>query len=137
MATFLTASINSSPTLPLKAGADIEDVRFKALKFDANGNVVLASTAGEAFLGIAIPTTGDAEGKVKTGADVNVQIKDIGMAMAGAEVAAGAALATNAEGKLVTATAGQFVIGYALAPATAAGDIIEVQIAKGYCPTAG
>ena len=133
--TFLLASINPSPTVPVKAGADIDDVRFKAVKFDGNGNAVLASTAGEVFLGIALPTTGDPVGKVKAGDDLDIQIKDMGTAVAGGAVAAGDPLAVNANAQLVKASAGNFVIGYAMTAAAEAGDIITIQIAKGYCPT--
>lgn len=135
MKAYLTASINNSATLAIKAGAEIADVRFKAVKLDENGKAVLASVAGEAFLGIAIPTTGNAEGKVATGDIVDIQIKDIGMAMAGAAVEAGKPLTTDANGKLVAAASGNFIIGYALTAAAADGDIISVQVAKGYYPT--
>ena len=133
--TYLLASINNSPTVSIKAGADIDDVRFKAVKYDANGNAVLTSTAGEAFIGIALPTTGDAVGKVKKGDDLDIQIKDMGMAVAGGAFAVGSPLAANNAGQLVKATAGNFIIGYALEAATQAGDIIPVQVAKGYYPT--
>lgn len=133
--TYLLASINPSATVLVKAAAAIEDVRYRAVKFDENGGLVLASTAGETFLGIAIPTTGDAIGKVAVGDGVDVQIKEMGMAMAGGAVVAGAPLTTDANGKLVTAAAGNFVIGYAIDSAAADGDIIQIQIAKGYYPT--
>lgn len=136
MATYLAASINNSPTISRKAGADITDVRFKAVKFDSNGNVVLASASTDVVLGIAIPTTGDADGKVKTGEDIDIQIKEMGMAMAGSAIAVGAAVASDANGKVATAAAGDFIIGYALEAAAAANDIITIQIAKGYYPTA-
>ena len=135
MSTYLNFSINNSSTLPVKAGAEIADVRFKAVKLDANGNAVLASVAGEAFLGIAIPTTGNAEGKVVAGDTVDVQIKDIGLAMAGAAFEAGKPLTTDANGKLVAAVSGNFIIGYALTASAADGDIIQVQVAKSYYPT--
>ena len=135
MKAYLTASINNSATLAIKAGAEIADVRFKAVKLDAYGNAVLASVKGEAFLGIAIPTTGNAEGKVAKGGIIDVQIKDIGLAVAGAAVEAGKPLTTDANGKLVAAASGNFIIGYALDAAKADGDIISVQVAKGYYPT--
>ena len=135
MKAYLTASINNSATLAIKAGAEIADVRFKAVKLDTDGNAVLASVKGEAFLGIAIPTTGNAEGKVAKGGIIDVQIKDIGLAVAGAAVEAGKPLTTDANGKLVAAASGNFIIGYALDAAKADGDIISVQVAKGYYPT--
>ena len=135
MPTFLNNQINPTPTLFAKAGAAIDDVRFKVVKFDENGNAVLATAGTDVILGIAIATTGDANGKVAVGDQVDVQIKEIGLAMAGGAIAAGVPVAAGADGKLVTAAAGNFVLGYAITPATADGDIFQVQIAKGYCPT--
>ena len=132
--TYLANQINSSPTLFGKAGAVVEDIRFKAVTFNAEGKVILAE-AGKEALGIAIATTGDPVGKVAIGDQVDIQIKDIGLAMAGGAVAAGASVAIGANGKLVTAASGNFVLGYAITAAKADGDIIQVQIAKGYYPT--
>ena len=136
MPTYLNNQINPTPTLFEKAGAAIEDVRFKVVKFDANGKVVLATAGTDVILGIAIATTGDANGKVAIGDQVDVQIKEIGLAMAGGKIAAGSPVSAGAGGKLVTAASGNFVLGYAITAAEADGDIFQVQIAKGYCPTA-
>lgn len=132
--TYLANQINSSPTLFGKAGAAVADIRFKAVTFNAEGKVILAE-AGKEALGIAIATTGDPVGKVAIGDQVDIQIKDIGLAMAGGAVAAGASVAIGADGKLVAAASGNFVLGYAITAAKADGDIIQVQIAKGYYPT--
>ena len=136
MPTFLNNQINPSPTRYTKAGAAIEDVRFKAVKFDENGNTVLATAGTDVILGIAIATTGNANGKVAVGDQVDVQIKECGYAMAGGKIAVGSPVAAGADGKLVTAASGNFVLGYAITAASADGDIFEIQIAKGYCPTA-
>lgn len=132
--TYLANQINSSPTLFGKAGAVVDDIRFKAVTFNAEGKVILAEEGKEA-LGIAIATTGDPVGKVAIGDQVDIQIKDIGLAMAGGEVKAGSPVAVGANGKLVTAASGNFILGYAVTAAKADGDIIQVQIEKGYYPT--
>lgn len=133
--TYLANQINSSPTLFGKAGAVVEDIRFKAVTFNDEGKVILAE-AGKPALGIAIATTGNPVGKVAVGDQVDIQIKDIGLAMAGGEVKAGAPVTIGADGKLVTAASGNFILGYAVTAAKADGDIIQIQIAKGYYPTA-
>lgn len=133
--TYLANQINSSPTLFGKAGAVVEDIRFKAVTFNDEGKVILAE-AGKPALGIAIATTGDPVGKVAVGDQVDIQIKDIGLAMAGGEVKAGAPVTIGTDGKLVTAASGNFILGYAVTAAKADGDIIQIQIAKGYYPTA-
>lgn len=121
--------INESATIVGKAGATMTtptDVRCKAVKFDANGDIVLAG-AGEVCVGIAIITNDET---VKAGEDIDIQVKEMGVAIAGAEIKAGAELAAGADGKLVTASAGQFVVATALESAAAAGKFIRVQISK-------
>ena len=135
MSTYLNHVINASPTVTFPVAAEIEDARLLAIKLNAEGKAAVCTTAGEAFLGLGLHTTGDAEGKVKTGEWVDILVKDIGYGIAGAAVVAGKPLATDATGKLVEAAAGNFVIGYALTSAKNAGDHIQVQIAKGYLPT--
>lgn len=103
------------------------------MKF-SSGNVVLCSVAGEAALGVGILTNDET---IASGQDVDIQIKDIGVVCAGAAIAKGAELAVDANGKFVTATAGQFVVGIALEAATAAGIMIRAQICRlGYKPAA-
>ncbi len=128
---FFGTSINESSTINIKSAADVADVRGKAIKFDENGNAVVASTAGEVILGIALITTGDPDGKINTGDGVDIQIKDCGIAISGGTITAGAALAVDANGKLVTATDGDFVIGYALASAET-DDFVSIQISKSF-----
>ena len=127
---YTATQINTSPTIVGKAGAAMTapvDVRGKAIKFDAAGDVVVASTAGETVMGIAILTNDET---VKAGQDIDIQVKEIGVALAGAEIKAGAELAVDATGALKTATAGQFVVATALEAAAAAGKFIRVQITK-------
>ena len=135
MSTYLNHVINASPTVIFPTAAEIEDARLLAIKLDADGKAAVCSVAGEAFLGLGLHTTGDANGKVGAGECVDILVKDIGYGIAGAAVGAGKPLACDASGKLVEATAGQFVIGYAMTAAKNAGDHIQVQIAKGYLPT--
>ncbi len=52
--TYLATSINDSAVITEKAGAALDDVRGKAVKYDTAGNVVLCSTAGEAAIGIGL-----------------------------------------------------------------------------------
>lgn len=119
--------INPSPTIVGKAGAAITDVRGKAVKFNSSGKLVLCSTANEEFIGVALVTNDE---NIASGQDIDVQIKDIGVAVAGGAIAAGDPLATDANGKLVkTTTSGAFVIGHALADA-ASGALVRFAYAK-------
>lgn len=119
--------INTSATIVGKAASAITDPRGKAVKFDSNGKFVLASTAGETFIGIGIVTNDEA---IAAGQDVDVQVKDIGVGLAGGSISAGDSLTCDANGKLVKATTdGQFCIGYALEAATS-GKLLRLQIDK-------
>ena len=125
------AAINESPTISELAGAAMTSPAMKAVKYDSSGNIVFA-TAGALVAGLLLPS---AEDSVASGDRVDVQIKDIGLWIAGAAVAKGAELASDANGKAVTAAAGDFIAAIALEAASAAGKVIKVQIVKlGYKP---
>ena len=116
--------INDSPTIVAKAAADIASGAFLAAKLTDSG--VAVSGAGEAAIGLFSPETESP----KAGEDATVQVKDIGLAKTGAAVNAGDLLASDASGKLIKATSGKFILAAALETATAADQIISVQICK-------
>lgn len=119
--------INTSATIVEAAGAKA-DFRGKAVKYDENGKVVLAG-AGEAAIGVVIITNAE---ESNVGDDVDIQVKEIGLGKAGEAITKGTELAASADGSLVKATSGQFVIGVALDSAAAAGKYIKMQIVKYY-----
>ena len=116
--------INDSATIVAKAAADITDGAFKAVKLTATG--ISIAGAGEAAIGILIPETESP----KAGEVVNVQVKDIGLVIVGAAVAPGDLLASDANGKLIKAASGKFVIAQALEEAAEADCIITAQVCK-------
>lgn len=131
-------NINDSPVIVGTMNAATTGARFKAVKFNSSGKIVVCSTAGEAALGILI-SQGEAD--VAASEEVTVQIKDIAFGTAGAAVAAGDLVATDADGKLqkaVGTTASQYIVGMALTAASAAGKIIQVNLTAGggYLPKA-
>lgn len=126
--TYLATSINDSAVITEKAGAAIADVRGKAVKYDASGNVILCATAGEAAIGIGIMTNDETTAQ---GTDVDIQVKEIGLVLTGGAVAKGDELTTDANGKLVKATTdGQYIIAVAMEAAAAAGAYIKAQMVK-------
>lgn len=128
---YFGTTINDSPVIAGVAASDMTGAEFLAVKFNENGKIVKASTAGEKALGLL----GAADGDKKTGDTVTVQIKECALWKLGATVTAGAELATDASGKAVTATAGNYVLAIAL-EAGEADSVIKVQIVKsGYIPT--
>lgn len=127
--------INPSPTIVEQAGAAIADVRNRIMKYDANGNVVLATAGTDIPVGIAIieagynDISGVESGKVAVGDDVDILVKDMGVVLAGATIKKGQEIAAGANGMAAVAAAGDYVLGIALDNAQA-GEFLVVQISK-------
>ncbi len=100
-----TSSINESPVIYMEAGAALEDIRGKAIKYDENGKAVLAA-AGDFAVGIAIISNDE---NVSVGDGITVQIRAIGLVKTGAAVKAGDALSPGEGGALVPAASGAFI----------------------------
>lgn len=124
---FNGTQINSSVTIVEKAGADIADCRNRILKYDGEGNVVLAASGTDIPIGVALieagcnDITGQESGKIAAGDDVDIQIKDIGYVLAEADISKGSEVAAGADGKAVAAVAGDYVLGIALSKASENG----------------
>lgn len=123
---YLSTGINDSPTIVGKATSAITKGAFHAVKFDANGGIVLAGS-GEKSVGLLIATTPEA---VAAGEDVTVQIKEIGLWKTAAAVKAGDELTVGTAGAAKVAATGDYVLAEALEAAEAPGAVIKVQIVK-------
>lgn len=127
--------INQSVTIVEQAGAEIADVRNRIMKYDGNGNVVLATAGTDIPVGIAIieagynDISGVESGKVVSGADVDIQIKDMGVVLAGATIKKGQEVTAGAGGLAAVAASGNYVLGIALENAEA-NEYVVIQIAK-------
>ncbi len=117
------SGINQSPTVCLTAASALTAPQGLALKLTSSG-VALPSAGGD-VVGLAIVSNPDS---VAAGGRVDIQVKDIGIWVAGGSFAAGALLATDAAGKAVSATAGDYIVARALTAASAAGDLVRVQL---------
>ena len=132
---FNGVQINQSVTIVEAAGADIADCRNRIMKYDDNGNVVLAEAGTDIPVGVALieagynDISGVESGKVAKDDDVDIQIKDIGFVLAGAEINKGQEVAAGAGGKAVVAVAGDYVLGIALSKVAADG-YCKIQFAK-------
>lgn len=128
--TYLGSSINESPTIVLSAGEKLENARGIALA--VKDGAVVKPAAGAHVIGISLIETDET---VEQGADVDIQVKDIGKWAAGGEIAVGMELAADADGRAVEAKAGDFIVGMALSSASSAGTWVKAQIIKaGYKP---
>lgn len=127
--------INQSATIVEKAGAAIDDVRNLIMKYDANGDVVLATAGTDKPVGIALieagynDMTGAEAGKVAIGDPVDILVKDMGVVLAGADIKKGDEVAAGANGMAAVASTGDYVLGIAL-DAAAAGEYLNIQITK-------
>ena len=114
---YMTTATNQSPLIRESMGAAASVARGKALKFNSDGNAVLAGK-GEAAIGIVAISNDE---NLQTGDGVDIQIKDRGVVLSGAAFAKGAALAADKDGAFVTAEAGDHVLAIALEKAAKAG----------------
>ena len=121
--TYLATSINESPVITDKAAAEIADVRGKAVAY-ADGKIALAG-AGAKVIGVGIMTNDE---KIAKDADVDIQVKDIGLVLAGGAITKGAELASDKDGKFVPAASGNYVAAIALEDAAAAGVYIKARL---------
>lgn len=130
--TFIGSTINESATVTFKAKEKLEGVQGIALAL-SEGKLALP-TAGANVMGLSLFTN---DAAADAGSSLTIQVKDIGKWIAGGTIAAGDELATDAAGKAVKATDGQFIVGIALSAAAAAGTVVSVQLTKsGYKPKA-
>lgn len=129
--TYFGTSINESPTITLPAKEKLENVQGIALAI--SDGALVKPTAGANVIGLSLFTNDET---IAAGDDITVQVKDIGKWITAEAIAVGDELTTDATGKAVKAADGNFITAVALSKATAAGDVIKVQIIKaGYKPT--
>lgn len=130
---YFGATINESSTIAAKAGAELRDAVFLGVKYNEKGEAVLCGK-GEAAIGVVLPETPAA---AAAGDDITVQIKNIGYGRAGGAVSAGAKVAVDADGKFVTAAAGDFIVGIAMSAAAKADALFQIDFCKCGYETAG
>lgn len=119
---YINASISNSPTIVGERKEEIKDVAHTFVKFDSDGKLEQAGT-GEVAIGIVIGLVED-EDTMYT-----VQIKDMGLIKAGAEIKVGQAIAVGDNGKAKVATTGEYIMGYCTRGA-AEGGLAQIQITK-------
>ena len=129
------AQFNQSISIAEMAGAAIEDVRNLIMKYDGNGNVVLATAGTDIPIGVATiesgynDITGKEAGKVEVGDQIDILIKDRVVVLTGAAIKKGQEVAAGDDGLAVVAASGDYVLGFALGNAEE-GEYLEVQISK-------
>ena len=120
----LNSFINNSSTIVERAGANLADPAHKAVKYDGDGNVVLAD-GGEAAIGVILSSSPD---PIPQGGQVHILVKNIGLLSAAGAIKKGDLVTINADGQGIVATSGSFIFGRAFTDAAAAGEVVQVQI---------
>lgn len=123
---YLNAFMNNSATIREVAGAEIKNAAHKAVSYNADGKVILPAAAGDPAVGFILSDTLD----LADGDETNILIKDIGLGEASAAIAKGAAVTVTTAGTLAKAESGNFILGFAMTAASAAGELIQVQLTK-------
>lgn len=106
----------------LTASADLRTHQYKFAKVSGAGTATVAAASTDAVVGVI-------QNKPNTGEEVELTVLGVTKVVAGAAVAAGAEVMSDASGRAITAAAAagaNRVLGYALDAASAAGEIITV-----------
>lgn len=99
--------------------------QYRGVKLDANGKVVLCGLADVDFLGVLMDDPGVDE-------SATVIVRDAVKVAAGAAVARNADVTTDANGRFITAVAGQWSVGIATEAAGAVvGTLFTVELRPG------
>ena len=86
---------------------------------------------GDPAIGILLSdTAANDSGVSKAGTEVDVLIKDIGLALAGGAIKKGEHLTATTTGAVQKAAAGNFILGIAMTATTAAGELVQIQMTK-------
>jgi len=128
---YLNAFMNNSATIRDVLAADVTDAPHKAVAYDADGKLALPAADGDPAIGILLSdTAADDSGVSKAGTEVDVLIKNIGLALAGGAVKKGDRVTANTAGAVVKAASGNFILGVAMTEATAEGELVQIQLTK-------
>ncbi len=108
-----------------EASADLSARQYHAVKIIAGGRTTFTDILGEYALGIL-------QNRPRVGEAAAVCVAGTTFASADAAIAEGAEIAVQNNGRIRTATIGNYVLGRALEPALATGNIIEIILDGGY-----
>lgn len=111
---------NNPQRRPYVAGADLSSKRYYAVKLGTDAQEVVLCGDGEKAVGLL-------QNKPVENKGATVAVGGVAKGIAGGVIAKGAQVASDGNGKLVTAASGDFVIGTAEV-LTADGDIFPVDL---------
>lgn len=138
---YLNAFINNSATIRDITAADITNAPHKAVAYNSDGKLALPAADGNPAIGIILSDTSayDSDNGLvtKAGTEIDVLIRHIGLIEAGEAIAKGDLLTVSTTGQAKKAAGGNFILGIAMTAASAAGELVQIQITQsGYAGTA-
>lgn len=116
------SKMHESFTWAALAAADLSEKLHYFAKADTGGTINLAADGG--------PVIGTIIEAAASGAQVTVQFGGIGKVITAENIAVGAILASDTNGKAVAAAAGDWVVGIAIA-AVSSGELVPFIFASG------
>lgn len=129
---YLNAFINNSTTIRDVLAADVQDAPHKVLAYNTDGKLALPAADGDPAIGIILSDApANDSGVTPSGTEVDVLIRHIGLAEAGAAVAKGDFVTATTDGAIRKAAAGEYILGIAMTAASAAGELAQVYITHG------
>lgn len=113
-------------SMSLEASADLSAFQHHFVEVDSNGQLTISNSAGESVFGV-LQNDPDAEGVAGS-----VMKTGVSKVVAGAAIAAGALVQTNASGRAITAASGDFVVGRTIDAVGADGEVVSVALGENH-----
>lgn len=113
-------------TMSLEASADLSAFQHHCVEVDSNGEITISNSAGESVFGI-LQNDPNAQGVAGS-----IMKDGVSKVVAGAAIAAGALVQTNASGRVITVGSGDFVVGRALDAVGADGELVSVALGENH-----
>lgn len=111
-----------------KSGADLSALQYCLLKFGADSTHLVKAAAAEKCMGVLMNVPQNSAEK-----DIEVAVDGGAKVIAGDVVTLGASVTSDANGKLVVATTGQWAIGVAM-DSGVLGDVVPIIINRHTAP---
>ncbi len=104
-----------------RAAADLSALQFRFVVLNASGFIAQNITVGGLVIGVL-------QNKPGNNQPAEVMVTGVSKVVAGAAVPEGAAVTSDAVGRVVPAAAGNYRIGVAVSAAAGAGEVISVRL---------
>lgn len=126
---YLNAFINNSATIRDVLAADLTDAPHKAVGYNGDGKLAVPAADGDPVIGIILSDApANDSGITRAGTEIDVLIRQTGLAEAEETVRKGDLLTSVTTGRVKKATVGNYIFGIAMTDASAEGELVQIQI---------